>query len=111
METYLRFLFEFLNQFFSGFKEIFTGLWNGIKKICNIGEYTEIIQYYKNDFSIPEWILVAVAIIAVVFVVAAVIALILLAARLSTLHNLGYCLKSVKRQHSTNPTPHLKSVP
>ena len=52
METYGRFLFEFLNQFFSGFKEIFSGLISGIQKIFNIGGYTEIIQYYKNDFSI-----------------------------------------------------------
>ncbi len=79
METYGRFLFEFLNQFFSGFKEIFSGLISGIQKIFNIGGYTEIIQYYKNDFSIPEWVLVALAIFALVFVVGAVAALIIMA--------------------------------
>ena len=84
METYSRFLFEFLNQFFSGFKEIFSGLISGIQKIFNIGGYTEIIQYYKNDFSMPEWVLVAIAILAVVFVVGAVIALIALAVIRST---------------------------
>ena len=79
METYGRFLFEFLNQFFSGFKEIFSGLISGIQKIFNIGGYTEIIQYYKNDFSMPEWTLVALAIFALVFVVGAVAALIIMA--------------------------------
>ena len=57
METYGRFLFEFLDQFFSGFKEIFVGLWNGIINIFNIPEYYNIIQHYKEDFSMSEWFL------------------------------------------------------
>ena len=79
METYSRFLFEFLDQFFLGFRDIFSGFVTGIQKIFNIGKYSEIIKYYKNDFSIPEWILVAIAILAVIFVVGAVIAIIILA--------------------------------
>ena len=77
METYGRFLFEFLNQFFSGFKEIFMGLFSGIQKIFNIPKYNEIIQYYKNDLSIPEWILVALAITVLVAIVGIVAALII----------------------------------
>ena len=38
METYGRFLYEFLNQFFSGFKEMFVGLWNGIINISYVKE-------------------------------------------------------------------------
>ena len=49
METYSRFLFEFLDQFFSGFKEIFVGLWNGIINIFNIPEYYSIIKDYQDD--------------------------------------------------------------
>ena len=70
METYGRFLYEFLDQFFSGFKDIFSGLFTGIQKIFNIGKYNDIIQYYKNDFSMPEWVLVAVAITSLVLIVA-----------------------------------------
>ena len=60
METYGRFLFEFLDQFFSGFKDIFGGFFSGFQKIFNIGKYKEIVQYYKNDFSVSEWVLVAI---------------------------------------------------
>ena len=57
METYGRFLFEFLDQFFSGFKDIFVGLWNGIINIFNVPEYYNIIQHYEQDFSMSEWFL------------------------------------------------------
>ena len=50
METYGRFLFEFLGQFFSGFKDIFVGLWNGIINIFNVPEYYNIIKHYEEDF-------------------------------------------------------------
>lgn len=69
METYGRFLFEFLNQFFSGFKEIFVGLWNGIINIFNIPEYYNIIKHYENDFSMSEWFLTGLAIIAILVIV------------------------------------------
>ena len=78
METYGRFLFEFLNQFFSGFKEIIVGLWNGIINIFNIPEYYNIIQHYKSDFSISEWFLTGLAIIAILVVVGTAVVIIAL---------------------------------
>ena len=69
MTTYIRFLYEFLQQFFSGFIEIFKGLFDGVIKIFNIGEYIKIIKFYQNDFAIAEWVLVALAIVAVLAVV------------------------------------------
>ena len=69
METYGRFLFEFLEQFFSGFKAIFSGLLTGITSIFNIPKYKDIIDIYKADFSGSEWVLVAMAITAVAAVV------------------------------------------
>ena len=69
MNTYIRFLYEFLQQFFSGFIEIFKGLFDGVIKIFNIGEYIKIIKFYQNDFAIAEWVLVALAIVAVLAVV------------------------------------------
>ena len=76
METYGRFLFEFLNQFFSGFKDIFVGLWNGIIRIFNIPEYYNIIKHYESDFSMSEWVLTGLAIIALLVVVGSAIGLI-----------------------------------
>ena len=73
METYTRFLYEFLDQFFSGFKEIFVGLWNGIINIFNIPEYYNIIKHYQEDFSMSEWTLTGLAIIAILVVVGSAI--------------------------------------
>ena len=77
METYGRFLFEFLNQFFSGFKDIFVGLWNGIIKIFNIPEYYNIISHYHKDFSISEWFLTGLAIAAILVVVGSAVGVII----------------------------------
>lgn len=76
METYGRFLFEFLNQFFSGFRDIIVGLWNGIIRIFNIPEYYNIIKHYERDFSISEWLLTGLAIIAILVVVGTAIGII-----------------------------------
>ena len=78
METYGRFLFEFLNQFFSGFKDIIVGLWNGIIRIFNIPEYYKIIQHYEEDFSMSEWFLTGLAIIALLIVIGSAIGMVVL---------------------------------
>ena len=44
METYGRFLFEFLHQFFSGFGEMFDGIWKGIVNLFNFPQYYYIIK-------------------------------------------------------------------
>lgn len=62
METFTKFLYDFLGQFFSGIRIIFQGLGKGLKETVNIGSYSNIIQKYKGDFSMPEWILVAIAV-------------------------------------------------
>ncbi len=81
METFTRFLYEFLAQFFSGIGEIFKGLWGGITQIFNFGAYKDILGHYSEDFSIPEWILVIIAIVLLVGVVALVIFLLYLLLR------------------------------
>ena len=65
MDTYLRFLYEFLNEFFTGLKMIVLGFVQGIAQIFNIPGYVHLIKQYKNDFSVQEWVLVTIAIIAV----------------------------------------------
>ncbi len=77
METYGRFLFEFLNQFFSGIKEIFGGLWNGIVNIFNIPEYWGIIKHYANDFNVSEWLLTGIAIICMFIIIGGIAGIIL----------------------------------
>lgn len=77
METYGRFLFEFLNQFFSGFGEILGGLGKGIANIFNFSAYYEIVKHYANDFQQSEWILTGLAIICMVVVIGSILGMII----------------------------------
>lgn len=81
METFTRFLYEFLSQFFSGIYTIFKGIWDGISQIFNIGTYQKILENYKDDLSMPEWILVVLAIGIIVILIGLVIFLIYLLLR------------------------------
>jgi hypothetical protein len=65
MDTFVRFLYEFVNQTVSGILTVFSGLINGIKQIFNIKGYIEIIRNYYADFTGPEWVL---AILSILFV-------------------------------------------
>ncbi len=66
MDTFFRFLYEFLFQLFDGVLDILTGFINGFGKIFNIMEYIRIINDYKADFSGPEWLFVVLAIIIII---------------------------------------------
>lgn len=68
MDTFFRFLYEFLSQFFNGLKLIVMGLFNGIVKIFDFKAYLDIVNYYKNDFNMPEWLLVGLAILVMIIV-------------------------------------------
>ena len=81
MDTFLKFLFEFLSQFFSGLIEIGLGIVNGVAKIFNVKEYIAIINDYKSDFTVVEWIFVVLAIIVVLALIFALGLLVYFAAR------------------------------
>ena len=68
METFTKFLYEFLGQFFSGIGTMFKGIWEGLKRAVDVESYMSIINNYKGDFSIPEWILAAIAIGLIVLI-------------------------------------------
>ena len=69
METFLRFLYEFLGQFFKGFILIFNAIIEGVKSLFDFSSYLEILNFYKEDFSGPEWLFVALVIIILVLIV------------------------------------------
>ncbi len=66
MNTFFRFLYEFLLQFFKGFITIIKGIINGVKELFTISNYIKVINFYKDDFSGPEWLFVALAILMVI---------------------------------------------
>ena len=66
MDTFLRFLYEFLSHLISGLKTIALGVINGIIQIFNIKAYIDTVRAYSGSFSIPEWVLVAIAILSVI---------------------------------------------
>lgn len=76
MDTFFKFLYEILNNFFSGIITIGKGLYDGVIKMFNFGSYIEIINYYKKDFNGQEWVLVAVTIGTIVLTIALVFLLI-----------------------------------
>ena len=81
MDTYLRFLYEFLDAFFSGLKTILMGFVNGIRQLFDIPAYIHLVKEYKNDFSAQEWVLVAIAVSAVALILILTILLVYLLLR------------------------------
>jgi len=73
METFFRFLYEFLSQFFGGALDILKGLFDGIKKMFDINMYISIIQNYKSDFNAPEWVFVGIAILIILIMLALIV--------------------------------------
>ena len=73
MDTFFRFLYEFLSQFFNGLKLIVMGFVKGFGKIFNFKAYVKIVDYYKKDFSIPEWLLVGIAILIILVVLGLIV--------------------------------------
>ena len=65
MDTFFRFLYEIVAQVVSGFATIINGLFQGIIQTFNVIRYGEIIGEYKNDFTIPEWILAFLSIVII----------------------------------------------
>lgn len=81
MDTFFRFLYEFLRQFFGGFEQIFKGLIDGVAKMFNVNKYIEIVRYYKADFSMPEWLLVGIAVLFILIILGLIVLAIVLLIR------------------------------
>ena len=65
METFSRFLYEFLKQFFSGVITIIKSIWVGITETLNFKAYQTILDTYKNDLTTPEWVLVIISLLCI----------------------------------------------
>ena len=81
MDTFIRFLYEFMSVFFNGLLTIFKGIASGFIQMFNFSEYLYIIQFYKNDFEVSEWILVIIAIVVLAILLVLIIVLLWLVIR------------------------------
>lgn len=79
MDTFVRFLYEFLSQFFSGLLSILNGFVVGLKKMFDMQQYILIIKDYKSDFNVPEWILVVISVVILVVLLGLILFIIYLA--------------------------------
>ena len=73
MDTFIRFLFEFMSVFFKGVGTIIGGFFKGIVQMFNIGDYLYVIEFYRKDFSGGEWVFVIVAIVLMLIVLALIV--------------------------------------
>ena len=81
MDTFVRFLYEFINQTVSGILMIFKGLWDGLKQIFNIKQYIEVFRNYYSDFSAPEWVMAILSILFVAIFLGLIVFLVLFVVR------------------------------
>ena len=77
MATYIRFLYDFMEQFFSGIINIFMGIVKGIGKMFNFKAYLKILKEYSSEFSVGQWILVGLAVLLVFAFLAGIVFLII----------------------------------
>ncbi len=81
MDTFVRFLYEFINQTVSGILMIFRGLIDGIKQMFNVQQYVEVFRNYYADFSAPEWVMAILSILFVVIFLGLIVFLVLFVVR------------------------------
>ena len=76
MDTFFRFVYEFLLQFFQPIIDVFKAIFNGILKMFNVGDYIKILNFYKDDFSGAEWVFVCLAILLIILILGGIIFLV-----------------------------------
>ena len=75
MNTYVRFLYEFLDQLLGGIITALKGLVLGIIQMFDIRAYAALIKEYSKDFNGGEWVLVVLAVVVTIVILALVILL------------------------------------
>ena len=81
METFTKFLYDFLGQFLAVFILVIQGFFRGIKATFNIPAYVEIFDKYKTSLDKPEWVLVVIALFIAALIIFLIVALSILIAR------------------------------
>ena len=69
MDFFIRFLFDFMTQFFGGLIQIFENIGKGIAKMVDIPAYINIIKGYEGDITGAGWILVVLVVLVFLILV------------------------------------------
>ncbi len=78
MDLYVKFLYDFMSQIFSGISQIALGVYNGIVEIFNIPKYIAVVKDYSGDFKGGQWVVLALAVLTVAIVLGLVVLLVVL---------------------------------
>lgn len=81
MNTFLKYFYEVLSQFFSGFISIFKGFVEGFKQIFNFKAYIALAKSYKGDFNGSEWVLFGISVLLMLAFIALIVFLVLFIVR------------------------------
>ena len=74
----MRFLFDFMSQFFGGIMKILNGIYNGTVEIFNVAKYYNVVKNYSSEFTLVEWIFVGLAILVFIVLIGFIVFLVLL---------------------------------
>lgn len=78
MNTFLRFFYEFISIFIEGAKTFIQGIFNGVKQMLNIAEYSKVIGSYRESFNGIEKFFMYLSIFILLVVLVLVVVLIVL---------------------------------
>ena len=81
MDTFIRFLFEFMSVFFGGVGKIIQGIVSGFIQMFDFSQYAYVVSRYHNDLNMGEWILVVIAIIVMIIILGLIVTLLFFALR------------------------------
>ena len=78
MESFVKFLYELLAQFFGGFWKAISGVFLGAFDLVNIPAYAELVQEYNSGFGVGGWILAILCLLVLVAILVAAIILVVI---------------------------------
>ena len=73
MESFVKFLYELLGQFFGGMWRAVSGFFLGLFDLINISAYANLINDYKAGFGVGGWIFAILSLLVLVAVLVAII--------------------------------------
>ena len=73
MESFVKFLYELLGQFFGGIWRAISGIFIGLFDLVNIAAYADLVANYNSGFGAIGWILAIVCMLVLVAILVALI--------------------------------------